>query len=100
MRCWSLSIIANSPLMHPAHAYELTHAYRDPCLSYGAMLACNDVAERTKARETPLAIVYSVDVPMGRVYLEYPAFEDWFALERGCFVSEGDMFVFTVAGLH
>lgn len=100
MKYWPLSVIAQSPLMHPICMGELHRAYQAPRLSEGTMIACNQVAGHTKPVETPLVIVHSVDAPMRRIYTEHPEFEDWLRLERGGFVATDDVFVFVIDALH
>lgn len=101
MRYWPLSIVAHSPLLPPAYAGEVHRACATAAMSHGAFMACSDVAAHTRAVETSLVIIESVNAPMRRVYSEYPNFDEWIRLERGGFIqNDQGFFGFVLDALH
>lgn len=101
MRYWPKSVIANSPLMPPAHAWEAAQAGPERPLSIRGMQACNYVAERTKSfAGDVLTVIDSEDAFLALIYTDYPEFDDWFRLERAGFVATERAFVFCCFSLH
>lgn len=100
MRYWPLSVLKESPLMHPAHVWELSRFYKHPP-SEPAFYACLEVASRTQPVDTPgLMIIESVDAPNRLVYSRYPGRAEWSRLERaGVFEGDGCLYMFMEA-LH
>lgn len=68
-------------------------------LSLYTMAACHLVTSKIPSH-TSLAFVRSEGVAMRRVYLSYPSFEQWAALERSGFVEMWDEFGFVMDALH
>ena len=81
----------------PTQQAELTNAQQGLCMN--TMAACHLVTSKIPAC-TSLAFVRSENVGMRRVYLNYPSFEQWIALERGGFVEMWDDFGFVMDALH
>jgi len=50
--------------------------------------------------DVTLALVCSKNAGVRRVYLQYPSYEQWIALERGGFVEVWDEFGFIMDALH
>ena len=63
------------------------------------MRACHNVTSKVAA-DTTLALVCSEGADVRRVYLQYPSFEQWVALERSGFVELWDEFGFIMDALH
>jgi hypothetical protein len=100
---WPLSVIISSPLMSPAFAWELFRVYQTHSLSVPAIDACLGVASRTVAQTAPgLVLVRSVGSSTGhRLFLGYPEWPEWFALERGGLLEEADgNIVLSVDSVH
>jgi hypothetical protein len=72
-------------------------------MNFGASLqtiaACHALTSKIPAC-TSLALICSEGAGMRRVYLNYPDFEQWTALERGGFVEMWDEFGFVMDALH
>lgn len=92
---WPASAVAQR--LTPIQQAELANAQRGLCIN--TMAACHLVTSRLPAC-TSLAFVCSEGVGMRRVYLNYPSFEQWIALERGGFVEVWDDFGFVMDALH
>lgn len=86
-----MSIIATSPLMPGAYAWELqTKVAAGYQPSIGTGFACWDVARQTPDVRMPhLAIIEGPDASPRYIYTDYPDFEEWARLEQGCII-EGD----------
>lgn len=67
--------------------------------SWQTMRACHAVTNKIPAC-TSLAIVASKGAEPRRVYLSYPDYDQWMALERGGFVEMWDDFGFVMDALH
>jgi hypothetical protein len=68
-------------------------------ISIWTMAACHAATSKIPAC-TSLAFMCSEGAGMRRVYLSYPSFEQWAALERGGFVEMWDNFGFVMDALH
>lgn len=90
---WPTSSIV--PALTPEQRNELAIAR----VSRPTMIACHNATSRVPAC-TSLAIVQSEGVGVRRVYLQYPSFEQWIALERGGFIEVWDDFGFVMDALH
>ncbi len=106
MRYWSMSTLAQSPLMAPCFMAELMDALRTGReISNAAFIAYGDVAAHTVPVDAPnLVIVHGEDAPPRRVYLRYPELNEWFRLERGGLTAEdatdGTLWHVMVDALH
>jgi hypothetical protein len=92
---WPASAVM--PYLKPQQKAELMNAQLG--MSMFTMSACHAAASKIPAC-TSLAIVQTQGVGMRRVYLSYPSFEQWAALERGGFVEIWDNFDFVMDALH
>jgi hypothetical protein len=94
VKMWPISIVAESPQMPAAYAWEVRQIYSRPP-SEAAYYACVGVARGTQAIDTGLVIIESADAPVRRAYLDYPEWDEWLRLERGGVVQaiNGDIFV-------
>jgi hypothetical protein len=63
------------------------------------MIACHNATSKIPAC-TSLAVIRSEGAGMRRVYLSYPSYDQWIALERGGFVEMWDDFGFVMDALH
>jgi hypothetical protein len=68
-------------------------------ISASTMDACYRATSKLPADKS-IAIMESFGVGVRRVYLSYPSFEQWAALERGGFVEVWDEFGFVMDALH
>ena len=68
-------------------------------MSRETMNACHAVTSKIPAC-TSLAVIRSEGAGLRRVYLSYPSFDQWIALERGGFVEMWDDFGFVMDALH
>ena len=68
-------------------------------ISERTMAACYRATSKIPA-DRSLAVVSSQGAGMRRVYLHYPDFAQWTALERGGFVEIWDEFGFVMDALH
>lgn len=68
-------------------------------MSQLAMIAYHNATSKIPAC-TSLAIIASKGAGLRRVYLSYPSFDQWIALERGGFVEMWDHFGFVMDALH
>lgn len=101
MRYWPLSVIAQSPLVPPAYALEISMtATRVP--SQGAYYAMVDIARQTAAVDAPnLVIIESTDAPGRRCFTGYPTEAEWLRLERTVFMENEAGFMFgMIDSLH
>lgn len=81
MRYWPISLIAQSPLMAPAHGAQVLDLYnRLP--SVPAFEACFDVARHTQHVGDRLNIIESTDARNHFMYTEMPSYDEWARLER------------------
>jgi hypothetical protein len=77
---------------------EIANAQLHP-VSLLTMGACHAATSKIPAC-TSLAFIQAEGAGMRRVYLSYPSFEQWAALERGGFVEIWDDFGFVMDALH
>lgn len=68
-------------------------------ISEPTMVACHRATSKIPP-DMSLAVVSSQGAGMRRVYLHYPDFAQWIALERGGFVEIWDEFGFVMDALH
>jgi hypothetical protein len=92
---WPTSAITQH--LAPTQQAEIADARRGICIH--TIAACHAVTSKIPACGS-LAFVCSEGVGMRRVYLNYPSFEQWTALERGGFVEMWDDFGFVMDALH
>lgn len=97
MNYWSLSTIATSPAcQHPGFLRELADVYATGYLSPAAFETCGYVARHTVPIRAPLVFVESVGCAARQVYLGYPDWRQWSALERGGVFEAGDGMLYVV----
>jgi hypothetical protein len=90
---WNMTPVYN--LLRPEQQAEVLNLRISPL----TMHACHGATSRIPAC-TSMALVYTVGIGSRRVYLQYPSFEQWVALERGGFVEIWDDFGFVMDALH
>lgn len=101
MRYWPFSVIKNSPLMPPGHAWELSQFYsRRP--SEPAFQACLDVARQTASINAPnLLFVESEGAPLRYIFAGHPTLDEWSRLERSGVHEDRNGYLFmTLEALH
>jgi hypothetical protein len=68
-------------------------------ISWTTMQACHRATSKLPA-DTALTAIYSEGIGTRRVYLQFPSYEQWMALERGGFMEVWDDFGFIMDALH
>lgn len=76
---------------------EIMNAHRG--IPAHTMVACHYVTSKLPA-DTTLAIIRSEGAGTRRVYLQYPSYEQWVALEQGGFIETWNEFGFVMDALH
>lgn len=101
MRYWPLSVIANSPLMPPAYAWEIQRFYYQ-MPSEGAFHACMEVVKHTGHVAMPgLTVIESINAPNRFVFTEYPTWEEWSRFERaGAIECDNGQICVMIDGMH
>jgi hypothetical protein len=92
---WPTAVVVQR--LAPTQQAEISNAQRGLCLQ--TMTACHAATSKIPAC-TSLAFMQSQGAGMRRVFLSYPSFEQWIALERGGFVEMWDDFGFVMDALH
>ncbi len=92
---WPTAAVAER--LTPQQQAEIADAQRG--VSLYTIAACHAITSKIPAC-TSLAVVQAQGVGMRRVYLSYPSFEQWAALERGGFMEIWDDFGFVMDALH
>ena len=101
MLYWPISLFLRNPHLTLQSKQELMSVGTvGAVVSEATMVACHQIAERSLHNGTSLVLVCNEGAPLRRAYLARPSDEDWQALERGGFVSDGIDFGFTLDALH
>ncbi len=95
---WPTHMVLRYGNLRPEQKAEVTNACAQ-LISLYTMAACHAATSKIPAC-TSLAFIHSEGAGMRRVYLSYPSFEQWTALERGGFVEMWDNFGFVMDALH
>jgi hypothetical protein len=92
---WPTSAVARH--LTPPEQAELADPRRG--ITRPTMAACHR-ATSTIPADTTLTLMYTEGIGSRRIYLQFPSFEQWMALERGGFVEVSDDFGFILDALH
>lgn len=101
MKFWPMSVLTESPLMHPAYAIELRRMTERPP-SKNSFYACGEIASQTTGCDMPnMFVIESIEAPARYMYAACPEWEEWLRLERCGVVmaTDGGMHV-VMEGLH
>lgn len=84
--------------LKPEQQFQVMNAVRLG-IPRNTMEACHYATSKIPA-DTTLALIHSEGIGSRHVYLRYPTYEQWMALERDGFVEVWDDFGYVINGLH
>jgi hypothetical protein len=101
MLYWPTSLFMRNLNLPPESKQELAHIGQlGPALSENTLVLCHHIATQTRASGALLVLIHNEGTSTRRAYAKRPSNEEWVALERGGFVSDGQNFGFTLDALH